>query len=320
MTSHPGISVIIPVYNASKYLTDCLNSIIKQDIKIPYEVICVNDGSKDNSLDLLKDFSSKYDFIKFIDQPNGGATAARREGINNSKGEWITFVDADDYLPEDALSILYGGIRGGNYDIILGGLDSLTSDRIYTVEEYRKGIISGKICPSPWAKLYNRKLFTEQTLDIPRQITIGEDLLMNVRLSFSTDKPILYTGKTTYRYNRVASSVSHNIKRTPEYEEFFHSLLSLSIPEPYRNDDKYKYPRISLKINAWKWLNFLKISTKELRSSNFYIKLVEEIEATNYHLNFNEWLQVYGNSFPLRMVAIGYSLYPVLIRKVKNII
>lgn len=98
------LSIIIPVYNVEQYLERCLDSCLKQDLSVTdYEIIAVNDGSTDRSLDILNDYADKYTNIKIISQQNEKQGAARNKGLNSAKGEYIWFVDADDWIEENCL-------------------------------------------------------------------------------------------------------------------------------------------------------------------------------------------------------------------------
>ena len=102
MNNIPLISVIIPVYNASTYLNACIECLLNQTFK-NIEIIAVNDGSKDNSLDILKAYSSRISNLKVIDQLNSGASEARKRGLHSATGKYVVFLDADDWLDKDAL-------------------------------------------------------------------------------------------------------------------------------------------------------------------------------------------------------------------------
>ena len=97
--NNPKISVIIPVYNVEKYLSECLDSVISQTLK-DIEIICVNDGSTDNSLQILKEYASKDTRIKIIDKENEGQGYARKVGLDVANGEYILFCDSDYYYSE----------------------------------------------------------------------------------------------------------------------------------------------------------------------------------------------------------------------------
>ena len=100
------ISIIVPAYNASKYIEKCLNSILSQTYK-NFEIIVVNDGSTDNTLDILKKCSEQSDKIKIVAQKNKGVSAARNNGLEHAKGQYIAFVDADDTLEQEFLERMY---------------------------------------------------------------------------------------------------------------------------------------------------------------------------------------------------------------------
>ena len=93
------LSVIVPVYNTEKYLRECLDSVINQTLK-DIEIICINDGSTDRSLDILKEYALKDNRIKIIDKKNEGVAAARNDGIRIANGEFVCFMDSDDYYPD----------------------------------------------------------------------------------------------------------------------------------------------------------------------------------------------------------------------------
>jgi glycosyltransferase involved in cell wall biosynthesis len=127
------LSVIIPVYNGESYITRCLTSIFSQtNFDFTFEVIAVNDGSKDNSLALLTSIKENYENLYIFDQNNGGAGSARNIGINNAKGNFIWFIDADDYIQPNAFSTIqqfilkddfYKGTLGFNhYNVTSAGL------------------------------------------------------------------------------------------------------------------------------------------------------------------------------------------------------
>ena len=110
------ISVIIPVYNAEKYLGQCLDSLIGQTFS-DFEIICVNDGSNDSSLDILNNYADKCDKIKIINIENSGPGPARNKGLDIASGDYITFVDADDWVDKKFLEILYASAIKTNADI-----------------------------------------------------------------------------------------------------------------------------------------------------------------------------------------------------------
>ena len=106
------LSIIIPVYNLENYISRCLDSCLNQNIsKDDYEIICVNDGSKDNSLSVLQDYAKKHSSIRIIDKKNEGVSIARNTGIAQAKGDYIWFVDGDDWINEDSLELVKSKIN-----------------------------------------------------------------------------------------------------------------------------------------------------------------------------------------------------------------
>lgn len=121
MTRKFNISVIIPVYNVKKYLRRCLDSLVNQTIS-DIEIICINDGSTDSSLEILKEYAKKDERIKIINQENQKQGAARNRGLEVAQGEFITFVDSDDWVDADYLEELYNAIINSNVNIAVASM------------------------------------------------------------------------------------------------------------------------------------------------------------------------------------------------------
>ena len=116
--SSPKISVIIPVYNAEEFLEESITSVLNQTFK-DIELVCVNDGSKDNSLEMLNNFAKKDSRVKVIDKPNGGCGSARNMSLDNATGEYVYFFDPDDYVLPDAFEKLYNNAISNNSDLVM---------------------------------------------------------------------------------------------------------------------------------------------------------------------------------------------------------
>lgn len=131
MSTNPQISVIIPVYNAEKTLNRCLNSIIAQDFK-DFEVLLVDDGSTDDSGKICDEYAAKDDRFKVFHKKNGGASSARNIGLDNAKGEYITFCDADDYTEANWLDVFISNIK--DYDIVVSSFNQI--EKKYRIKEF----------------------------------------------------------------------------------------------------------------------------------------------------------------------------------------
>ena len=131
----PIISVVIPVYNQEKYVGKCIRSVLEQSFQ-DFEVILVNDGSTDNSLRICQKYAKKDQRVKIIDKPNEGRTQARKDGVLLAHGEYVFFIDNDDYLEKNAFSTLvqladtYGlDLVAGNYNIVFDDWDLIKKGR-----------------------------------------------------------------------------------------------------------------------------------------------------------------------------------------------
>jgi len=132
MHSAPKVSVIIPVYNTEQYLRECLDNVVSQTLS-EIEVICIDDGSSDSSVDILREYAEKDDRITVLVQQNCGAGSARNKGINSAKGEYVAFMDSDDYYPEKTtLEKLYDAASDHSANICGGSFSSLRKEGIVT--------------------------------------------------------------------------------------------------------------------------------------------------------------------------------------------
>ena len=118
MGVQPKFSIIIPVYNAEKYLPKCIDSLIKQTFK-KFEIICINDGSSDKSLNILKRYATNDTRIKIFTQKNSGPAVARNLGLEKAQGKYLWFIDADDWIEEKACEILNNIINKNSPDITI---------------------------------------------------------------------------------------------------------------------------------------------------------------------------------------------------------
>lgn len=213
------ISVIVPIYNAEKYLSKCIESLIHQSYRA-LQIILVNDGSTDNSLTIAQDYAAQDTRIAIYSQPNKGQASARNNGLQYANGEWIAFVDADDYLDADCYAQLIQHMA--NNDCVQMGYRRMSTD----------GKIIEEKCPryfyqftSPCMRLYRRNLFTEHQLTFPEGM-IYEDVIFS--LDFWATNPtfisIPYTGYN-YTFNPLSTTAKRNRIREKELFEVLNAKL-----------------------------------------------------------------------------------------------
>ena len=161
------ISIIIPVYNTAQYVAECLDSVLAQSFK-DIEIVCVNDGSTDNSVAILKKYQKKDKRIKVITQKNKGLSGARNAGLKAATGKWVCFLDSDDILPPKALEVLYGGVQKTGCQIVASRVLSRVFEQKSVKPQYtihnglRDFVRDPKIFSSACNKLYEAKLFCTQ--------------------------------------------------------------------------------------------------------------------------------------------------------------
>lgn len=175
------LSFIIPIYNAQVHLPECLDSILKQDIAPDdYEIICVNDGSKDSSLSILQRYAKTYTNIRIIDKENGGVTTARNAGLEAARGEYIWFVDADDFLKENVLGTLCSKLREASPDRLIVGCYTFEDQLSDTEKECLRTNTLSHNGPGQdsvvWRTLFRRSFLREHGLYFCHpELTHGED-------------------------------------------------------------------------------------------------------------------------------------------------
>ena len=152
--NNPAITVIIPVYNAQEGVKQCLDSLLNQTFR-DFEIILLNDGSTDDSLMVLQTYASAHNFIRVIDKKNEGVAKTRNKGIQLAKGEYIVFIDNDDFVDSDYLERFYNAIDQEQLDIVLGGYKRVNQDlKTLFKQDLTQSEWSKYIIVAPWARIY----------------------------------------------------------------------------------------------------------------------------------------------------------------------
>lgn len=223
------LSIIVPVYNVEKYLQKCLESLIKQTLK-DIEIICVNDGSMDNSLAILKEFASKDSRIRIIDNQHQGVAKTRNTGIEQSTGEYIGFVDSDDYIDIDFFEKLYNSATKSNSDIAIASILKHKNffniyNAKYTKEETAITIQDKiKLCEDKkhfffyaWNKIYHSEFIKENNIKFSEG-QIYEDVMFAIKALYYSNKIISVYG-TKYHYIEHENSLTKYKDKTGEKEQ-----------------------------------------------------------------------------------------------------
>ena len=201
------ISIIIPAYNAEQFIKNTINSILNQSYQ-DFEIVVVNDGSKDRTKEIVEELAKLDNRIHLISQKNQGVSAARNVAIEQAKGDFLTMVDADDTLPKNALRDMISLIDD-EVDMVIGSHNEIRikSKSIVQQRECFKAaeipIRFLQIDPliwSPWAKLYRRSIIVENGLKFDSNISFGEDHLFIIDYIKYINKDVVVTDSIVYNY------------------------------------------------------------------------------------------------------------------------
>ena len=338
----PKISIIIPVYNVEKYLEDCLISVLNQTLE-NIEIICVNDGSTDHSLDILKDFAKKDSRIKVYSFNNKGLGSARNRGIKRAHGEYIAFLDSDDWLELDFCEKIYESANKNKVDLVLFNAveeyDDHKKNRIY----FQEGRISNPedfVFDFKWdsnfvlntyliacSKLYKTKFLKENNIEFTH--TLFEDIPFHAK-TFLNAKKISYNPTIFYHYRKenedsimnrqknddcyciidVMNEVEKTIRGINVYKRFEANFLKLKINQFKEKleltSDVFKWDFIKKIKNEFIKMNLTEIEMNKLpeRLSSFY-KMILEVNSYYEYIKFNNNL---NNKFNCNEINPHFSL------------
>lgn len=310
-TLTPLVSIIIPVYNVEKYVGRCLDSIIHQTYS-PIEVIIVNDGSEDRSIEICSKYSKEYDWIKIIFQRNQGQAAARNHGLQYAKGEFVTFVDSDDFVSEDYVEFLVNIQTKYQADVSIGGFqyiyeDSISKktrskqyqeilfDREEAIKRLNYTIGFGAMC---WAKLYRKSLLINNPFP---EGQIYEDLAVLYKIFYDSNK-IVFGNKTIYYWVQRSGSTMRS-----QFDE--KHLVALTAT---RNQIEFMRERLPEAIQSAKArhvakvIELMAIALKSKESYCAYKELKNEMDFYSELLKDDR----FKLSLKIRMVSIQIGYIP----------
>ena len=314
-TSHGLIGVIVPVYKVEKYIAECIESILAQTYT-NFRLILVDDGTPDNAGKICDEYAKKDPRITVIHQENAGVTRARARGVEEADDcEFIMFVDGDDTINIDCIKILLE-VMIDTVDIVVGLCD-INDIHENTIELENEEYISRQILLTTgmpqaiWGKLFRRNIFNDFVFDIPREITIGEDAIANVRLAFNSARPIIFINKSIYNYRILPNSAFHSFKNNLVYQYIFFKYLKESIPEDKTTS---LYPHV-IDREIFEWAPFYEYSARNIEKQDVpFIKMLKsDIQEYNYKPNFFVWIQLFCPIRTIRFLSVN-------LHKVKNLI
>ncbi len=294
------LSIIIPVYDVDDYLNECLDSILSQSFT-DFEVICVNDGSTDNSLEILNKYKEKDNRIVVINKSNERSGVARNYGLQIARGEYVYFADADDILIKDALNIIVKAADEKQTDILIFGAysyydgkkrkggysaDKLPKKYLNKVFSYKD--IKSRIFKFPstaWTKLYRRDFLLKYNIRF-QEIRAGQDQLLFFHSMIKAERiALLPKNLYLYRKNRAGSVTAHKKKQNYSPIYVFEAIEKLLKDEGVFEEYKWIFVN-GYFSKATSWLGKFR---EDIKSGYFeeYIKLLHHIQE---EYPFGWWL------------------------------
>ena len=317
------VSVIVPIYNAEIYIDKCIQSIINQTLK-DIEIILVDDGSTDKSVEISNKYAENDKRIKVIKQKNKGASSARNYGISVATGDFITFVDSDDFIEIDMLEVLYNAAIDNKCDVILSGIkivkdsnieyEFTTDSKIYTKQEVFKLFYFDKEPFSPnyaCGKLIKRSVCNK--VKFREDIFLMEDTLFSVELFMNCSNNIMYIDRHLYNYvQRMGSESKHFSKKRITSFYALEEVLNLA-----KSIDE-KYEKSFLKVYSKLILSILQdiISFDFENNKREYFKISRALNK-HYVDNMKSKDISYKNKIHLSIIRISPSLYKTSLNLIK---
>ncbi len=298
------VSIIVPVYKSENYLDICLDSLLNQTFN-DFEIICVNDGSPDNCINILRQYAKLDNRIKIYSQKNQGLSSARNTGLKYASGEFITFVDSDDFLSPAALDIMYKNITENNSDYMFSYVYQVYPDKYFfwelpNIKDFQNHISKPvfneedlgaefflKLIHSAWAKMYRHDFIKE--FSFPEGL-IFEDLPFFAQCYLNAEK-ISFDFNPLYFYRKSANSIITTAGKN--FIDIFE--INKLVTEIFKSCGKYQ-----------KYKTILLISQME----NSLIRTLETKGSTKREM-FKMLQQTYGN--------IDFSQFDMSILERKNI-
>ena len=263
------VSVIIPVYNVEKYLEECLQSVCNQTLK-DIEIICINDGSKDKSGQILKDFAQKDKRIVLIEQKNQGVSIARNNGLKAATGKYISFIDSDDMVEPDFFEKLYLSAEKYNVDIAIAGYKKINKRKLIKthlrywknekITQRTKMLETLLRTAFVWNKLYKKELIIKNQIYFPEHKTY-EDGFWSPQIA-ACAKSVCTVRGTYYLYRYNFNSITNTTRTDPqkqkdaqEFKLFYDNFIlenNLDLPLNLKSKTKISL----LGINLFQFRNY----------------------------------------------------------------
>lgn len=276
------ISVIVPIYNMEKYLKRCLDSIVNQTYS-DLEIILINDGSKDNSKEICDDYAKKDKRIRVIHKDNEGVSAARNDGIDAANGEYLAFVDSDDYIAPDMIERLYNNTKAYNADISICDFCATTDTNCVGTKSNSVVSMNADLAIKHlyidadigfvilWGKLFRKEIFDE--IRLPKGIKCAEDNYISYKLLYKANT-ITFEKSKLYMYFQRADSETKTFDSSSaeDFKAFGEQMLF------WKKENRMDFHRMCFVRCFKRLLLTLDCASNYAKSADFYSCMKTEYE------------------------------------------
>ncbi len=299
------ISIIIPVYNASKYLDKCITSILNQTYK-NLEILLINDGSTDYSLDICNSYEKKDKRIKVINKKNEGVSKTRNVGIKHSTGDYLMFVDSDDYLHEKYIEKMYFYLKKHNLDLVTSSMTFVdeqynllkvysykNEDVLLSFNDIFRDLVNTSYFNSVWKIIVSSNIIKENNIMFNENLKFGEDLLFSYNL-LKTVQDFGYLNFPGYYYLQNNSSATHKNSMDVVNKYIEDNKYVYDIIRQYVHDDILVNNKLFTKYNfaLLKFINNVKYKEFKKYATSFFDKMFKKdsviiVNKINYESKSN---------------------------------
>ena len=319
---NPWLSVVVPIYNAERYLSKCISSILSQTFT-DFELILVDDGSTDSSSEICKRFLEKDPRVKYFQKENGGGLQARVFGAERAKGVYIVFCDADDYYVKNSFYCLYELLKEKTYDFAQFGMaknfllskrvTSISQKKLYSKEDFyqnhypillcsffEKSTITGNV----WNKVYKKELFENvPSSENFSKIFMGDDFIMNMHLLENIETGICIS-EPLYVYRSVLGRSGHFRKNELENLDTFKNY-QWKFLQKWNGEYKDKVVRMHFAETAGWLYNHVQNSIKYLSEEEIKEMILNALELPNVQ-RAREYLKNNNENYPeFKLLVVG---------------
>jgi len=322
------ITIILPVYNVEKYLRQCLDSIVNQTFK-DFECLCINDGSTDNSLSILREYAQKDKRFKILTQENKGLSVTRNIGIKHTNTKYLTFIDSDDWITENYLEKLYNKIEETNADIVRASYQFyLEEDNSYKSAKIREihkinsnsnieRLYKGYAGAFVWAKLYKTSLIKNNNIWFYEGKN-SEDCPFS-SLVYLYSKKIAFISDELLFYRKHSLSITSNFEKTATDD--FYNFVILTKDLQNRNFTDKEIKEFCIDIFLYKLGKLGKNISRQTSQKIYFIALehIKLLKELSSNLGFNYKFKINLSIFLLKIFNIfSFKIFRILKNFFKN--